>query len=47
VNYKNFHFPHINSLKEYDLLLLSEKELEVTNVKKLTSSAFLMGIQKE
>ena len=26
-------FPHIGSLKEFDLLLLSEEELDTTNVK--------------
>ena len=26
-------FPHISSLKEFDLLLISEEELDTTNVK--------------
>jgi hypothetical protein len=37
-------YPHISSLKEFDLLLLSEEELETKNVKQLTNSKFLMDI---
>jgi hypothetical protein len=34
-------------LKEFDLLLLSKEELDVKNVKKLTSSKFLKDIQSQ
>ena len=44
---KRYNFPHLNSLKEFDLLLLSKDELDVTNVKKLTSAKFLKDIQNQ
>lgn len=34
-------------MKEFDLLLLSEKELDTTNVKQLTNDGFLMDIKKQ
>jgi hypothetical protein len=34
----------LGSLKEFDLLLLSKDELDVKNVKKLTSAKFLKDI---
>jgi hypothetical protein len=46
-NKKKYNFPHLNSLKEFDLLLLSKEELDVKNVKKLTSSKFLKDIQNQ
>jgi hypothetical protein len=42
---KRYNFPHLGSLKEFDLLLLSKEELDVKNVKKLTSPQFLKDIQ--
>jgi hypothetical protein len=44
---QKYNFPHLSSLKEFDLLLLSKEELDVTNVKKLTSAKFLKDIQNE
>jgi len=38
-------FPHLDSLKEFDLLLLSDTKLDTINVKQLTSSTFLKEIQ--
>lgn len=40
----NTPYPHLDALKEYDLLFVTDKELETKNVKQLTSAKFLKEI---
>ena len=40
-------YPHLESLKEFDLLLLSSKKLETDNAKQLTSSKFLLDMKNK
>lgn len=43
----NTPYPNLDSLKEFDLLLLSKEELETNNVKQLTSTKFLKDVQSK
>jgi len=42
-----FKFDYINSYKEFDLLLLSQKRLETEDVKQLTSVDFLKELREK
>jgi hypothetical protein len=39
-------FPHLSCFKEFDLLLLSETEIDTKNIKKMASSAYLKEVQE-
>lgn len=43
----NSPYPHLDCLKEFDLLLVTTEELETKNVKQLTSAKFLKQIQNK
>lgn len=37
-------FPHLSCFKEFDLLLLSETEIDTKNIKKMASSNYLKEV---
>ena len=37
-------FPHLSCFKEFDLLLLSETEIDTKNIKKMSSSNYLKEV---